>query len=315
MPANAHVLPRYQQGPRSQQLLTILLGDYWHLRSEPIPSAALVDLLGTFGISGPGARAAIQRLAQRGFFVALREGRTSAYAVRQMSQEAIDRHVSLLFDSHLQEPWDGTWTLVAYSLPEGSRSTRHVLREQLRRHKFGNLYDALWIRPGDSMAEVEAIRRALGDALMPDQLTAFVGARLPAVDSAPQAVETAFGVAEHANSYRAFSERWRSVGERLAKHAPQREPADVDRQDDALRTRTSIMREWRELRHADPMLPAEVLALSSPLDEALRVCTAVYDPLGPLAEAAFRRRIQRYGEALASLTSHHTFAGSTRLLG
>lgn len=313
LPVNDQVLPRYQQGARSQQLLTVLLGDYWHLRSQPIPSAALVELLGTFGITAPGARAAIQRLAQRGFFVALRDGRTTAYAVRPMSQEAIDTHVRLLFDSHQQEPWDHTWTLVAFSLPEASRNIRHVLRELLRRHKFGNLYDGLWVRPGDSLAEVDAIRRELGDGLQPDQLTAFIGARLPSVDSAAEAVSAAFGVEELANSYRAFSDRWRAFGELPVKDPPSLQQADFDRQDDALRTRTSIMREWRELRHADPMLPVEVLALSSPLDEALRVCTAVYDPLGPLAEAAFRRRLQPYGEELASVASHHTFAGSTRL--
>ena len=59
-------LPRSQVGSQPQHLLITLLGDYWFLRSEHIPSAALVELLGEFGISAVGSRAALSRLARRG---------------------------------------------------------------------------------------------------------------------------------------------------------------------------------------------------------------------------------------------------------
>ena len=38
-------MPRFQVGFPPQHLLLTLLGDYWSKRCEPLPSAALVDLL------------------------------------------------------------------------------------------------------------------------------------------------------------------------------------------------------------------------------------------------------------------------------
>ena len=45
---------------RPPRLLLTLLGDYWWQRTEPLPSAAIVALLGEFGVSDSAARAALQ---------------------------------------------------------------------------------------------------------------------------------------------------------------------------------------------------------------------------------------------------------------
>ena len=59
-------MPRFQVGFPPQHLLLALLGDYWSGRSEPLPSAALVDLLAEFDVNPSGARAALSRLSIRG---------------------------------------------------------------------------------------------------------------------------------------------------------------------------------------------------------------------------------------------------------
>ncbi|WP_261164322.1 PaaX family transcriptional regulator C-terminal domain-containing protein [Microbacterium sp. Marseille-Q6965] len=303
-------MPRFQQGPRPQQLLTVLLGDHWYLRSEPVPSAALVDLLAVFDITASGARAAIQRLAQRGFFTLVKQGRQTAYSVPPMSQERVNEHVRRLFLSHLPPEWDGTWTLVAYSLPEDAKEVRRAIRERLRQQGFGNLYDAVWVRPGDHAEQVAQVRRAFRGALRAEQLTAFTGARLPEQAGA-RSIRDAFGLAELARDYRAFNRRWRPVAERVEAAANATDPGLGG---EALRVRASIMADWRRLRHADPLLPHELLGDDYPLHEAVTICTTVYDGLGPYAEAAFRRILGAHASELAPLVSHHTFAASTTLL-
>jgi phenylacetic acid degradation operon negative regulatory protein len=59
-------LPRMQAGGSPQHLLLTLLGDYWYGQRAALPSAALVSLLGEFGITEVSARAALSRLARRG---------------------------------------------------------------------------------------------------------------------------------------------------------------------------------------------------------------------------------------------------------
>lgn len=307
MPAQPS-LPRFQEGPRSQQLLTVLLGDYWFARSDPIPSTALVELMRVFDVSASGARAAIQRLAQRGVLQGVKAGRQTAYGVPPMTREKINGHVVGLFRSHLPQEWDGGWTLVAYSVPEGAKELRRQLRDRLRQMRFGSLYDGLWIRPGS--ADAAAALADLGDEA---RLTVFADARTEADDPS---VRAAFALDELADEYRAFAERWEPLAAELA-HADAAAvmAARAHRPgDEALRQRTSIMKEWRVLRHGDPLLPREVLGAEFPLDRAVAAVTGVYDPLGPLAEEAFRRILEPQHPDLARLVTHHTFAASGSIL-
>ncbi|MCC3282856.1 MULTISPECIES: PaaX family transcriptional regulator C-terminal domain-containing protein [Arthrobacter] len=310
-------LPRFQSGARPQQLLAVLLGDYWHTRSEPIPSAALVDLLQVFGVTASGARAAVQRLAQRGFLVGTKAGRQTSYAVSPMSRDRVNTHVRALFMSHLPQAWDGSWTLVGYSLPEDAKGTRRVLRDQLRQLGFGNLYDALWVRPGNHLESVDNLRTHLAGLLSPDQLTVFTGARLPGGEGL-DAVRAAFGLPALATGYADFIERWEpfaaalKTGADVALHA---DPGSGLRPGDAvLQLRTSIMADWRTLRREDPCLPHELLGRDFPMHRAVAICSALYDALGPAAESGFRRILRAHDESLAALATHHTFEASASLL-
>ena len=312
------VLPRFQRGAHSQRLLSVLLGDYWFAQAAAIPSAALVDLLAVFGVTASGARGAIQRLAQRGFLVGTKAGRHTEYAVAPMSREIVDSHVRVLFLSHHPPAWDGTWTVVAYSVPEDAAGTRRALRDQLRRLRFGALYDALWLRPGDASDAVAEVLSELPPSLHPERLTVFSQAQLPfGVDR--DAVESAFQLETHAAAYRQFLSRWGAVAETL-------EAGGTDAiqellsgsagspEDEALRLRTSIMTDWRTLRRRDPQLPDDLLGPDYPLHRAVAVCAAVYDSLGPAAESAVRRVVRPYRDDLAGHVTHHTFAAATSLL-
>ncbi|WJL94691.1 PaaX family transcriptional regulator C-terminal domain-containing protein [Microbacterium sp. ET2] len=299
------LLPRDQQGARSQQLLTVLLGDYWHLRTEPLPSAALVALLHLFGVSAAAARAAVQRLARRGFLVPRKVGRATLYAVSPMSQASVDAHVQILFRSHLSPAWDGTWTLVSYSLPEEQRGLRATLREQLRQARFGSIHDGLWVRPGDALPRVAEIRSAI-QPLGEGRIVAFSGARI-AADDLNEFARTAFALDDVATDYERFIERWAGDAARVDRAGADAEPPVEP--GEALLLRTSIMRDWRGLRHTDPMLPAELLSDRVPFARALEVCSTVYDGTGAAAEEAFRAVLRIHAPELEAHVSHHTFAG------
>src|SRR4051812_22132248 len=72
-------LPRRQAGSSPQGLAVTLLADYTLRNRAPLPSAAIVALLAESGVSHPGARAAISRLARRGVIEGSRQGRHSSY--------------------------------------------------------------------------------------------------------------------------------------------------------------------------------------------------------------------------------------------
>ena len=140
---------------RPPRLLLTLLGDYWWQRTEPLPSSAIVALLGEFGVSDSAARAALSRLTRNGLLVTSKTGRRTFSRLSSRAAAILDDGARRIFSfGAANQPWDGMWSLVAFSIPEDNRAARDALRKQLRWLGFAPLYDALWVSPRDHAAEV-----------------------------------------------------------------------------------------------------------------------------------------------------------------
>jgi len=299
-PDDASRLPRRQQGAQPQRLLTTLFGDYWFGRPEPLPSAALVRLLAEFDISPTSARAAIQRLAARRFLVGSRQGRETSYGVPPKSREVLDMHIRKVFGDPTPTPWDGAWTVVAFSIPEDDRPARRLVREGLKGLHFGRLYDGLWISPWEPVPELAE----LGSHVQANQLTVFRGPHLPLVAQRNIVVE-AFELEPLAEQYRDFTARCHQMLESLRDEGLS--PSE------ALRTRTQTMTAWRRISATDPQLPRELLGPEWPGHTAREVCAQLYDDLGPAAEHRFRSIVAEHDPNLAELVRHHTFHSARQL--
>lgn len=298
-------LPRYQSGVAPQRMLTVLLGDYWFGRGEPLPSSALVELLGALEITPSSARAAIQRLAQRGFLAAHKDGRRTSYSVHAGSRKTQAQRVERIFQAHRERPWDGTWTIITYRVPETAAPLRRAVRDTLRQLRFGHLNDGVWIKPG-SHAEEAFAHLKQGDEPVLSLVSFFEGARLPDFVS-PLELRRAFDADALDEEYLSFALRW----EGRARDLGDQWPTGVE----ALRLRTEVLSEWRPLVHQDPRLPNALLPEEPPLRRAATATALFYDGLGPSAENAVRKIIERHQPELAPLVLHHTFATSDRLLG
>src|ERR1700761_3117903 len=104
---------------RPPRLLLTLLGDYWWQRTEPLPSAAIVALLAEFGVSDSAARAALSRLTRNGLLVTSRNGRRTYVRLSARAAGILDDGARRIFSFGAPaSPWDGMWSLVAFSIPE-----------------------------------------------------------------------------------------------------------------------------------------------------------------------------------------------------
>jgi phenylacetic acid degradation operon negative regulatory protein len=292
-------LPRAQVGPERQRLLATLLGDYWFWRNEHLPSAVLVRLLAEFGASPTSARAAIRRLADRGVLVRSRSGRTTSYGLPHRTHEALIEHAQRLLSFGATSPhWDGRWTVVSFSIPEGRRNLRHAARVGLRNLGFAPLYDGVWVSPYDRSGEVVAVLLTLGIR------SATVTRAEEAPGSPPEGSPvSAFDVSSVAAAYVDFAERYEPLLERVRAHGFGAAEAFL--------ARTTLMSEWNGLRHLDPDLPTELLSPGWPRPRARAVYVAIYDSLGPLGEQRFREIVGEIAPQLAQLATHHT---STRMV-
>jgi phenylacetic acid degradation operon negative regulatory protein len=302
MPTMVAVARDLEQAPahrHSQRLLGTLLGDYWFWRPEPLPSAALVEIMGEFGLAEQAARAAMRRAAARGAVVATRSGRTTAYGVPARTRETIVAHLTRLMRFGAGDrQWDGRWTIALFTVPEEERETRRAVRTRLRWLGLAPLYDGAWVSPWEVGDRVAAVLADLGVAA-----ATVVRAEMLAAGPAGEPV-AAWDLAELRGRYTAFLAEYAALRERV--RAGEVGPAE------ALVARTHLMTAWRAFPDADPELPAALLPADWPLPAARSVFVEIYDGLGPLAEQRFAQLVGRHDPALAALAAHRTSADIRR---
>jgi phenylacetic acid degradation operon negative regulatory protein len=277
---------------RPPRLLLTLLGDYWWQRTEPLPSAAIVALLGEFGVSDSAARAALSRLTRNGLLVTSKSGRRTFSRLSPRAAAILDDGARRIFSfGAASEPWDGMWSLVAFSIPEDNRAARDALRKQLRWLGFAPLYDGLWVAPRDHGAEVIGCLKDLGISTA----TAFRAASVPAECDIP-------GRAWDLDGLRSQYEQFISFAGLLVETTAAGRVAPIE----ALVARTRVMDEWRAFPGLDPDLPVELLPPAWPRARARELFIGCYDMLGPLAAQRVRQIIARYSPDLAGRAAYHS---------
>ena len=279
---------------RPPRLLLTLLGDYWWQHTESLPSAALVALLAEFGVSDSAARAALSRLTRNQLLVTSKIGRRTFVRLSERAAQILDEGARHIFSfGRDTQPWDGMWSLVAFSIPEDNRAARDALRKQLRWLGFAPLYDGLWVAPRDQAAEVVTRLSELGISTA----TAFRAATVPGIepDGFPQ---RAWDLDDLHTRYVAFIAYAQQLRERAL--AGRISPVE------ALVARTRVMDEWRAFPGLDPDLPGELLPAAWPRAAARELFIASYDLLGPLAAHRVRQIIARYSRELATRAAYHS---------
>lgn len=288
----------------TQSLVLTLVSDYWSAEHPPLPSAALVALLGEFDITEHAARAALSRLSRRGMMVVSKQGRRtfhnlSAHGQRLLHQ-GMERFVT--FEGEAAQEWDGRWAVASFSIPEEQRHIRHVVRTRLRWHGFAPLYDGTWVSPWVHKAGLAT--EVFADQTV-DSSTVFIASVLP--DTLPTGSPVnAWQLDEIAQEYRDFIAEYQPLLERL-------DEGETGTRE-ALWTRTNAVYTWRRFHSVDPGLPVSMLPDDWPRAEAREIFTTLYDQLGPLAEARVRQHVATFEPDLAGQVSHSTVEDIARSL-
>lgn len=268
---------------KSQRLLITLFGDYWDDGDPPFPSGGLVRVLEEFEIAHSNARAALRRLTERGVLQRTKEGRRTSYQPSARTARILDRGRSRIFSRDEGLKWDGTWTLIAFSLPLEDADLRRLLRSRLRWLTFWPVYDATWVTPHDRF---DAAREQLADLEISDALVL----RSTDVDLLPGArsrLGEAWRLDELARSYMGYVQRFEPLWDRAKSGAIPPE--------EALVARGELVDDWRLLVRDDPDLPLEFLPDGFPRQQARLVFLETYERL---AEPARRR----FDELMAAAT-------------
>lgn len=167
--------------------------------------------------------------------------------------------------------WDGTWTLLGFSLPESWQRQRHDLRSKLTWGGFGPLFSGLWIAPG----EVD-VAELVGELGLSAHVKVFRAHADTGMDIGAMIEET-WELAELAERYEQFVRRWQPW--------ERREPAA----DEALAQRLLLQAEWLRVIRRDPRLPVKHLPDDWPAEQAEKTFRSVHERLTPSAQDCAER--------------------------
>ncbi|MBL1088054.1 PaaX family transcriptional regulator [Streptomyces sp. 9-7] len=252
------------------------LGDQVLGRDVCVYSGSVIDVFARAGIGEQATRSTLTRMVNRGLLRRQREGRRMYFGLTERSAAVLrDGEHRIWQAGAVNRHWDGTWTLLGFSLPESWQRQRHDLRAKLTWSGFGPLFSGLWIAPGE--VDVSSLVAELGLAAHVKIFRAHadIGMDIGAM------IEETWGraaLAELADAYGEFVRRWQPWETQLPE-APL----------DALALRLRLQAEWLQVIRRDPRLPVQHLPDDWPAEPAEKTFRAVYDRLTPLAQDASER--------------------------
>lgn len=212
-----------------------------------VSTRSLLDLLHRVGTSAHAGRSALTRMMESGTIVRERRGRETYYSLSPRSRDRLYEANAHAW-RRAEPEWDGTWTILGYSIPESSSAVRMRIRSRLLGGGFGMLRNGMWLAPG-----VVDVAGLLGDLGVLHSVQSFVGTPLTPTDIG-EIIREAYDLDEIADRYVRFLSRWTA------------DPSGG--LPDELCTYLALRSEWQQLVQADPRLPSAHLPSGWPAASA-----------------------------------------------
>lgn len=242
----------------ARSLLVTILGEFALPRHEPIWTATLVGALGALGVEEKAARQALARTSAEGLLEAERIGRRTRWTLSDTGRQLLDEGAARIYGfMREQRRWDGSWLVVAVTIPESQRRLRHHLRTRLTWAGLGSPAPGLWVTPDQHV--MDEVATIIHDLNISDKAMSWVG---PSGDigDPQQVVRSAWQLRDIASAYVGFIDQF---GSRVPL-----DPVEI------FTAQTELVQTWRRFPFSDPALPLELLDREWP---------------GPAASATFHR--------------------------
>jgi phenylacetic acid degradation operon negative regulatory protein len=276
----------------AQDAVFTLYGDYLLRRERPVWTGSLITLLGRLRLSPMAVRTALSRMARRGWLMVERHGTRSYHGLTARGRRLLAEGSERIYHPPRVEHWDGSWHLVAFSIPEARRRQRDQLRVRLLWLGCAPLTNGLWITPHDVRREVEAIAVQLR---IRRHLELFRGSH-HGFASDEDLVARCWDLRAVNARYAAFIARWgdgfegcrdclMAGGRRAVPHACS-DPAEC------FRRRFLLVHEYRRFPLEDPFLPRALQSADWRGEEAARLFERYHDVLAEPAERYVRQVVE-----------------------
>jgi phenylacetic acid degradation operon negative regulatory protein len=251
--------------PAASAIMLTFLGDHVLDRDVCVYSGSVIDVLARAGVSAEATRSTLTRMTGRGLLRRQRHGRRMYFGLTPRSIRILrDGAVRLWQTGAVNRDWDGTWTLLAFSLPGERQRERHDLRATLSWAGFGPVQGGLWIAPGNPAVEPLVAELGLGAHIR------VFRAQADESTDVTEMIAGAYDLPALAARYLDFRERW-----------------EADDEADPLAAKLRLVTDWLQIIRRDPRLPVRHLPSDWPAAPAqelfFRLNTRLAGPAGEIA--------------------------------
>jgi phenylacetic acid degradation operon negative regulatory protein len=260
--------------PRARSLIFVILGDCVRVGAREIRLKVLVHLGELVGIAPENMRVLVARMREEGWFDVRRDGRESIYTLTPKTLRTIEDGRRQIFRSD-PSTWDGSWSLVIYTVPETDRPTREQLRRDLSWLGFGPLAPATWVSPFRLLDRVADLGASLPNAKL-DLLTM----RSSGLAADRSIVERCWELDSLNEEYAAFI---RELRLKMVATRWNREDGDA-----AFLQRINLVHKYRRFPFRDPGLPVELQPPGWLGDEGRKLFIEAHTALTRGAEEHYR---------------------------
>jgi phenylacetic acid degradation operon negative regulatory protein len=230
---------------KARSLVFDLFGDYLRYRGGEVRLRVLIALMDCFDVPEATVRVVVARLRNEGWLTSSKDGRETVYTLTGTSWRLLDDGRERIF-GRAAGPWDGSWHMVVFSVPESERALREQLRKRLTWLGFGSLASGVWLSPHDRLAE---LRESFADR---------PAVRLDTFQARSQGLAADRDMAGRAWDLKALDDDYEKLLSRYGQRLARYRAGELSGRE-ALVERVGLIHDYRLFPFRDPDLPPELL--------------------------------------------------------
>jgi phenylacetic acid degradation operon negative regulatory protein len=217
------------------------LGEYVLDREVCVFSGSAIEILRRAGVSEQATRSTLARMVNRDLLRRQRAGQRMYFGLTERSTRILEDGRRRIWQTGaVNRDWDGTWTLLGFSLPGTWQRERHELRSELAWVGFGPLQGGLWIAPG-----TPDVGQIVADLGLSSHVRVFRG-HADGLTDVDRMVRDAYDLDALATGYEEFLKRWEAA-------------EGTARIVDPLAEKLRLITDWLQTIRRDPRLPVQHL--------------------------------------------------------
>jgi len=274
---------------KARSLLVTVWGDSIAPHGGTVWLGSLIDLVAPFGLNERAVRTSVFRLKNEKTLSSFQEGRRSFYTLTASGQHRFEEATKRIYN-HIDEAWDGEWTLLFSERRKLDDDIKKQLSLELAWLGFGDLGSGIYAHPN---CERQTVERLVSDLDISSHVAFMKANGLSLTDETQEhiLVQKGWNLSSIENGYTDFITHFNPIINKLSHNINLTS-------EQSFNLRTLLVHDYRRALLRDPMLPSNLLPESWNGNTAKELFHDIYQIVWQDAETHLLQTLETKGGKL-----------------